>query len=131
MSIWIVTFSNRSSHTLKVTKELLLKLFDHTLELRIWESRDKVSARARFDRPKAFRLPQPKPGEDVDDVGGVKSLVLKQSKSYLSLQPKKSFSERPVPQNAPPELSDISNFGKTGTLQISVLSLISVFKVSR
>ncbi|PIK55243.1 hypothetical protein BSL78_07839 [Apostichopus japonicus] len=101
------------SHTLKVTKELLLKLFDHTLELRIWESRDKVSARARFDRPKAFRLPQPKPGEDVDDVGGVKSLVLKQSKSYLSLQPKKSFSERPVPQNAPPELSDISNFGKT------------------
>ena len=46
-----------------VTKDVLLKLYDHTLELRVWDTKDKCSTRARFDRPKAFRLPQPKPGE--------------------------------------------------------------------
>ncbi|XP_072038562.1 uncharacterized protein [Amphiura filiformis] len=101
------------SHTLKVTKELLLKMFNHKIELRIWDSKDMVSPRARFDRPKAFRIPQAKPGEDVDDIGGVKSLVLKQSQSYMSLQPKKSFSDRPVPQNAPPELKHLKHYGKT------------------
>ncbi|XP_022081512.1 uncharacterized protein LOC110974284 [Acanthaster planci] len=100
------------SHTLKVTKELLLKLFNHTLELRIWDSKDKVSSRARFDRPKAFRLPQAKPGEDVEDVGGVRSLVMKQSESYMSLQPRKSFIDRPVPQHGPAELKGMKNFGK-------------------
>ncbi|XP_033647231.1 uncharacterized protein LOC117306814 [Asterias rubens] len=100
------------SHTLKVTKELLLKLFNHTLELRIWDSKEKVSSRARFDRPKAFRLPQAKPGEDAEDVGGVRSLVMKQSESYMSLQPRKSFIDRPVPQHGPAELKGIKNFDR-------------------
>ncbi|XP_070557636.1 uncharacterized protein [Ptychodera flava] len=92
------------SHTVTVTKELLLKLFNHTLELRIWDSKEKVSPKARFDRPKAFRLPQAKSGEDPEDVGGVRSLVMKQSHSFISMQPKKSFISRPVPQNGPPEM---------------------------
>ncbi|XP_077982883.1 uncharacterized protein LOC144437742 [Glandiceps talaboti] len=92
------------SHTLTVTNELLLKLFNHTLELRIWDSKEKVSPKARFDRPKAFRLPQAKSGEDPDDVGGVRSLVMKQSQSFIAMQPKKSFISRPVPQNGPPEM---------------------------
>ncbi|XP_033114402.1 uncharacterized protein LOC117114896 [Anneissia japonica] len=100
------------SQKLNITKDLLLKLFDHTLQLRIWESREKVSARARFDRPKVFRLPQAKPGEDYEDVGGVRSLVMKQSQSYIALQPKKSFSDRPMPQNLPPELKEIRNYNK-------------------
>ena len=91
-------------------------MFNHTLELRIWDSKDKVSPRARFDRPKAFRMPQPKPGEDADDIGGVKSLVLKQSHSYMSLQPKKSFTERPLPQQGPPELKHLKHYGKTGRI---------------
>nr|XP_006825129.1 PREDICTED: uncharacterized protein LOC100373146 [Saccoglossus kowalevskii] len=95
------------SHTVTVTKELLLKLFNHTLELRIWDSKDKVSSKARFDRPKAFRLPQAKSGEDPEDVGGVRSLVMKQSQSFIALQPKKSFISRPVPQNGPPGMHNI------------------------
>ncbi|XP_071485699.1 uncharacterized protein [Diadema antillarum] len=98
------------SHKLHVTSELLLKLFNHTLELRIWDSREKVSPKARFDRPKAFRLPQCKPGEDAQDIGGVRSLVLKQSRSYEALQPKKSFLDRPVPTKGPPELGDMKQF---------------------
>ena len=45
-----------------MTDEILQKLTTHTIELRIWDTRDKLSAKARFDRPKAFRLPQAKPG---------------------------------------------------------------------
>ncbi|XP_071961619.1 uncharacterized protein [Antedon mediterranea] len=100
------------SQKINVTKDLLLKLFDHTLQLRIWESREKVSARARFDRPKVFRLPQAKPGEDFEDVGGVRSLVMKQSQSYIALQPKKSLVDRPLPQSLPPELKEIKNYNR-------------------
>ena len=77
-----------------ITKEVLLNIFDHSLELRIWDSKDKVSARARFDRPKAFRLPAG--GENEEDAGNhggnanVKALVLKQSLSHAQLQPKES-----------------------------------------
>lgn len=42
-----------------MNKSLLLGLYDHTLEVRVWNSKSKVSARARYDRPKAFRLPAP------------------------------------------------------------------------
>ena len=44
-------------HTFKVNKALLLDLYDHTLEVRVWTGKNKLSARARYDRPKAFRLP--------------------------------------------------------------------------
>ena len=42
-----------------MSKSLLLGLYDHTLEVRVWNSKSKVSARTRYDRPKAFRLPAP------------------------------------------------------------------------
>ena len=77
-----------------VTKKMLLDVFDHVLDLRIWDSKDKVSARARFDRPKAFRLPAGQENEeDAGKHGGssnVKALVVKQSLSYMQLQPKES-----------------------------------------
>lgn len=50
------------SHSVVVTEDLLKDLFKHTMILRVWDTKDKMSTRARFDRPKAFRLPQPKPG---------------------------------------------------------------------
>ena len=76
-----------------VTRELLLNIFNHSLELRIWDSKEKVSARARFDRPKAFRLPAGQENEeDAGNHGGsnVKALVLNQSISHAQLQPKES-----------------------------------------
>ena len=77
-----------------VTNELLLNIFEHSLELRIWDSKDKVSARARFDRPKAFRLPAGQENEeDAGNLGqssNVKALVIKQSLSHAQLQPKES-----------------------------------------
>ena len=84
------------SVTVWVTRELLLDIFNHSLELRIWDSKDKVSARARFDRPKAFRLPAGQESEeDSGNHGGsfnVRALVLNQELSHAQLKPKDSSS---------------------------------------
>ncbi|XP_063727081.1 uncharacterized protein LOC134854663 [Symsagittifera roscoffensis] len=87
-------FTFQHNHKISVTKELLHKLFDHTLEVKVWNSREKVSSTTRFDRPKGFRFPGPKPGEDPEDIGGVKPTVFSQSRDFVSLQPKKYFSFR-------------------------------------
>ena len=42
-----------------MTRSLLLELYDHIVEVRVWNTKDKLSARARYDRPKALRLPAP------------------------------------------------------------------------
>ncbi|CAH1783576.1 unnamed protein product [Owenia fusiformis] len=85
------------SHTIDVTHDMLLKLYRHNLELRIWDTKDKVSTRARFDRPKAFRLPQAKAGEDADAAGGIKGLVIKQAKNFEKMQPKRQYIDRALP----------------------------------
>ncbi|GFO44998.1 hypothetical protein PoB_007150300 [Plakobranchus ocellatus] len=93
----ITWFSWAHSHTISVSKELLLRMFNHTVELRVWDTKDKCSTRARFDRPKAFRLPQPKPGEKPEDIGGVKAMVTKQMKNYIAQQPRKGVPIRQLP----------------------------------
>ncbi|CAB1315729.1 unnamed protein product [Coregonus sp. 'balchen'] len=50
----------------RVTRELLIKLLSHKITFKIWDTKDRCSAKARYDRPKAFQLPQAKPGEDQD-----------------------------------------------------------------
>ena len=42
-----------------MNQSLLLDLYNHVLEVRVWNTKTKLSARARYDRPKAFRLPAP------------------------------------------------------------------------
>ncbi|XP_052781235.1 uncharacterized protein LOC128217855 isoform X2 [Mya arenaria] len=85
-------------HKLYITKDLLLKLHTHTLELRLWDTKDKIGMRAKFDRPKLFKLPSLKQGEELEDLGGVKTTVLKQSQSFTDLQPKKACEIRPLPK---------------------------------
>lgn len=45
------------SHTVTMTEELLKKMFTHTVQLRVWDTRDKVGTRAKMDRPRAFKFP--------------------------------------------------------------------------
>lgn len=80
------------SHTTTVTKEVLLQMFSHSMELKIWDTKDKVSPRARFDRPKAFRIPASRGPEDPENSssGGVQQLVTSQQQSYENTQPKQS-----------------------------------------
>ena len=49
--------SHKCRHRLKVDKKFLLDLHRHTLEIQVWLCPSKLTARARYDRPKAFRLP--------------------------------------------------------------------------
>ena len=49
-----------------VNKALLLDLFSHSVNVRFWDTKDKVSVRAKFDRPKVFRLPPPPGPRPVD-----------------------------------------------------------------
>lgn len=57
MYIYVVYIMCTVSHKLALTLDSLLELYNHTLTVRLWNTVDKVSARVRYDRPKAFRLP--------------------------------------------------------------------------
>ncbi|XP_078066290.1 uncharacterized protein LOC144491875 [Mustelus asterias] len=63
--MWLVF---RHNVDLPVTKELLLKLGSHLMTLQIWESKDKVSSKAKFDRPKGLRLLVEKESTDVEKL---------------------------------------------------------------
>ncbi len=44
-------------HTFKVNKDQLLAIYNHVLEVRVWNTKFKLSPKAKYDRPKAFRVP--------------------------------------------------------------------------
>ncbi|CAI9553301.1 unnamed protein product, partial [Staurois parvus] len=72
---------------LHVTKEALMKALSHQIQVKIWDTKDKVSAKARFDRPKAFRVSHVKHGEEPE----VKQLVMNQRKLFEDSLPQPSF----------------------------------------
>ena len=37
--------------------ENVLSLHDHVIEVKLWDAKEKISSKARGDRPRAFRLP--------------------------------------------------------------------------
>lgn len=41
-----------------MTKSSLLKFFEHEIVVKIWDSKDLCSPRARFDKPKPFKFPK-------------------------------------------------------------------------
>ena len=59
-------------------------MFSHKVELKVWDTKDKVSAKARFDRPKAFRLPQAKAPDEIDlDI--IRELLSQEGKTNVHL----------------------------------------------
>lgn len=80
-----------------MTRESLLILHSHTVEVKIWNSLDKLSARARYDRPKAFRLPVQKgKGNDQpsEEGEGLTSLSERPEKLPVIYQDKNINSRR-------------------------------------
>lgn len=53
----------------RVNRDMLISLLPHKIKLQIWNSKDKLSSQARYERLKAFRLPQDQP-EDAPDICG-------------------------------------------------------------
>ncbi|XP_069062733.1 uncharacterized protein CFAP92 isoform X2 [Pleurodeles waltl] len=82
--IWLAWTQNIE---LNVTREFLQKITSYRPMFMMWNTKDKVCSRARFDRPKAFRLANP----DEDTAMGTSNLVLKQRKLYEDTQPPHSF----------------------------------------
>lgn len=42
----------------KVNRDMLISLLSHKIRFQIWNSKDKLSSQARYERLKVFRLPQ-------------------------------------------------------------------------
>uniref|UniRef100_UPI00398F31E3 uncharacterized protein cfap92 n=1 Tax=Pristiophorus japonicus TaxID=55135 RepID=UPI00398F31E3 len=73
--MWLV-FSHKVE--LPITKKLLLKLVPHLMTFQIWDSKDKVCSKAKFDRPTGLRLNMEKEAASALYGGGVKYLVEEQ-----------------------------------------------------
>ncbi|XP_052534435.1 uncharacterized protein CFAP92 isoform X5 [Tympanuchus pallidicinctus] len=70
-------------HTnVNVTNEFLIKLRDHKITLKLWDTKDKVFSEARLSKPDASSTER-----DAESVGGVKHTVLLQRKWFEGNQP--------------------------------------------
>ena len=76
--------SHAARHSFRVTRALLLELYDHTLEVRLWNSKEKLAPRARFDRPRAFRLSAPKKDGEWEGERPAKFSVVGQQMEQVS-----------------------------------------------
>ena len=60
------------SHEVEVSMDNIALLHGHEIDVKLWDAREKVSSKARGDRPKAFRLPSDTdikfPGQGVSIV---------------------------------------------------------------
>ncbi|KAF4094081.1 hypothetical protein AMELA_G00008640 [Ameiurus melas] len=90
---------------LTVTRELLMKMKSHKVTFRLWDTKERVSPKAKFDRPKAFRVPQGRRVEDPDQrsasldcelesAGGIKGMVYKLRALYEKQKPKTTTSKK-------------------------------------
>ncbi|XP_010732956.2 uncharacterized protein cfap92 isoform X1 [Larimichthys crocea] len=60
---------------IKVNREVLVCLPSYKIKLQIWNSINKLSKQARYDRLKALKLPKDQPEDTKDECGGIKALV--------------------------------------------------------
>uniref|UniRef100_A0A8C6H417 Cilia and flagella associated protein 92 n=1 Tax=Mus spicilegus TaxID=10103 RepID=A0A8C6H417_MUSSI len=80
-----------------VTKELLKKLNFHKITLRLWDTKDRVSKRARYQRVKTSAY-----SEDLESLEEVKHLVLSHKKlSLISIGKTNTISEELKEENLP------------------------------
>ena len=71
MRIFLVGDYKTGTGPANVTKELLKKLNFHKITLRLWDTKDRVSKRARYQRVKASAY-----SEDLESLGKLVILLL-------------------------------------------------------
>ncbi|XP_045931131.1 uncharacterized protein cfap92 isoform X1 [Micropterus dolomieu] len=59
----------------RVSRDMLISLLSHKIKLLIWNTKDKLSSQARYERLKVFRLPQDQPEDAPDMCGDIKTMV--------------------------------------------------------
>ena len=90
------------SHCVLVTDQLLREFANHTVEIKIWDSKEKMSQKARLDRPKAFKTSEL---EGHPPTAGIRSMtsmlgiaggiVITQAKLFNRDQPKQLLAANP------------------------------------
>ncbi|XP_037346559.2 uncharacterized protein FLJ43738 isoform X2 [Pungitius pungitius] len=87
---------------IRVNKDLLISLLPHTITLQIWNSTEKLSNQARYERMNAFRPTQDQPEDKTDTCGGIRSMVnnLRSCCKRTSNTSKKSGSDELFDSNA-------------------------------
>ncbi|XP_002663836.5 uncharacterized protein CFAP92 isoform X1 [Danio rerio] len=115
---------------LKVSKELLIKMASHKITVKVWDSKEKLSFKARNDRPKAFRLPQDRSGEDPDQMGGIKKVVCKmRAMNEENLRTRKSVSGiSPTKKTLFPEITEHTEVNlekEAASLELSFTPLLA------
>lgn len=55
-------------------------------------------------------------GEELDELGGVKGVVIKQSNSFTNMQPKKGRNIRPLPKEITFQKTDTTGHKRRGKL---------------
>ncbi|KAM8915714.1 uncharacterized protein FLJ43738 isoform 2-T5 [Spinachia spinachia] len=60
---------------IRVNKDLLISLLPHTITFQMWNSTEKLSNQARYERINAFRPTQDQPEDERDTCGGIRSMV--------------------------------------------------------
>ncbi|XP_051270848.1 uncharacterized protein cfap92 [Dicentrarchus labrax] len=61
----------------RVNRDMLIGLLPHKIKLQIWNSKEKLSSQARYERLKALRLPQAELEDATHMCGGIKTMVNK------------------------------------------------------
>lgn len=79
-------------HYVTVTESLLKSFISHEIVLRIWEGKDKVASKARFDRPKGIKGGVQTQIDASDNNNVTCACVLKQCENYRSYRPKRDDS---------------------------------------
>ncbi|XP_032996722.1 uncharacterized protein KIAA1257 homolog isoform X2 [Lacerta agilis] len=109
--LWV---SWNHSVEINVTTDFLMKLRDHSIKLRLWDTKDKVCSKAKYSKAKATAPPS--------DQGSleVKHMISLQRNFLEQCQPKASYTKI-----KPPEVSPISEKSAVGVIAGSPTSAAS------
>ncbi|XP_047438262.1 uncharacterized protein cfap92 [Mugil cephalus] len=116
----------------RVNRDTLISLLPRKIRLQIWNSKDKLSSQAGYERLKALRLPQDQSENAADVCGEIKTMVnklrsMREKKSNASKAYRKTDKDgnlaphlKKGPEKHTTEVYDLEDIKKTGTASVEI-----------